>query len=61
MGLAAFNRMRREKAKSVVIEKAVAYATDENTKQEIMDYLISKGIEFNPRDNKEKLLKLLEV
>ena len=55
MGLAAFNRVRREKAMAAVSNEVIAdeitvneIITDENTKQEIMDYLASKGIEFNP-------------
>lgn len=66
MSATAFQRLRREiEAKKLAVETAKQEEPDneqskELTKNQIMELLKEKGIEFNVRDNKEILLKLLE-
>lgn len=55
MGLAGFNRMRREQAKKKV-EKSI----DDYTKKEIMALLEEKGIEFDMMRKKAELFDLIK-
>jgi hypothetical protein len=57
MGLASFNKMRREQAKENDLKET---EIDLITKKEIMQKLDIKGIKYNPTDKKEILFLLLK-
>lgn len=65
MSLAGFQRRRRELAKKKALEEQKKreqmkkLSIDDLTKDEIIAKLKEKGIEHNPRDKKDDLLKLL--
>jgi hypothetical protein len=46
--------------KETIVSKEVSDEEKEMTKKEIMESLDAGGIDYNPRDKKEVLLKLLE-
>ena len=67
MGLSAFNRYRREQAAKLKAEANVSKMEivevvdyEELTKAELKEMLDKKGIEYSDRDNKAKLIELLE-
>ena len=49
-----------EQSGEIEIKETIVAEEKEMTKKEVMESLDASGIEYNPRDKKEVLLKLLE-